>query len=169
MRLLHFPRIIFDRADGRNRLTLSFLYPLTKITTEDRAVEVTCDAMGWEVPKYWRAVRQKLATLHGMPLLDLAVWDKNYHERLRKRQRRGGHGGYDDTTNSDCSNDNNVNVDGDGTYTESAPDENYDTVMTNKVAPVTDSTTSAENANECVYDRQEEKKDCSTEEHQCQC
>jgi hypothetical protein len=42
---------------------------------EDRAVEVTCAAMGWARPEDWRRARAKLSETHGLPLLDLADWD----------------------------------------------------------------------------------------------
>mmetsp|Transcript_19056 Transcript_19056/g.34374 ORF Transcript_19056/g.34374 Transcript_19056/m.34374 type:complete len:129 (+) Transcript_19056:616-1002(+) len=44
--------------------------------TEDRAVEVTCSAMNWKIPENWRQIRKKEAETHGMPLLDLADWDR---------------------------------------------------------------------------------------------
>jgi len=43
---------------------------------EDRAVEVTCSAMNWKIPENWRQIRKKEAETHGMPLLDLADWDR---------------------------------------------------------------------------------------------
>eukprot|EP00584_Thalassiosira_punctigera_P014704 CAMPEP_0172552560 /NCGR_PEP_ID=MMETSP1067-20121228/45836_1 /TAXON_ID=265564 ORGANISM="Thalassiosira punctigera, Strain Tpunct2005C2" /NCGR_SAMPLE_ID=MMETSP1067 /ASSEMBLY_ACC=CAM_ASM_000444 /LENGTH=231 /DNA_ID=CAMNT_0013340563 /DNA_START=175 /DNA_END=870 /DNA_ORIENTATION=- len=58
---------------------------------EDRAVEVTCAAMGWKAPTDWRQVRKKEGETHGMPLLDLADWDK------RKRSNEGPDDDDDET------------------------------------------------------------------------
>lgn len=103
--------------------------------------------MGWEVPKHWRGLRQKLVDLHGMSILDLAVWDKSYHQRLQKRRRRSlGNGRSND------------NLDGAGKNIE----ELYSASTIADTAAAT-----ADQADKCCYDRQEEKKDCSTEEHQC--
>lgn len=108
-------------------------------------MEVTCDAMGWEFPKHWRVLRQKLVNLHGISILDLAVWDKSYHQRFQNRRRRFlGNGRSND------------NVDGAGKNIE----ELYST-------PTIADTAAADQVDKCCYDRQEEKKDCSTEEHQC--
>jgi len=54
-------------------------YPTTRDISqalEDRAVEVTCSAMNWKIPENWRQIRKKEAETHGMPLLDLADWDR---------------------------------------------------------------------------------------------
>mmetsp|Transcript_26454 Transcript_26454/g.55264 ORF Transcript_26454/g.55264 Transcript_26454/m.55264 type:complete len:227 (+) Transcript_26454:223-903(+) len=54
-------------------------YPTTRDISqalEDRAVEVTCSAMNWKIPENWRQIRKKEAENHGMPLLDLADWDR---------------------------------------------------------------------------------------------
>ena len=52
--------------------------------TEDKAVEVTCAALGWSVPEDWRE-RRKVVDLHGIPILDLAVWDV---QRGRTKKRK---------------------------------------------------------------------------------
>lgn len=57
-------------------------------TTEDRAVRVTCAAMGWDVPENWRIFRKEQLSAHGMPLLDLSDWDK--------RKTNSGSGGAED-------------------------------------------------------------------------
>mmetsp|Transcript_19113 Transcript_19113/g.40291 ORF Transcript_19113/g.40291 Transcript_19113/m.40291 type:complete len:242 (-) Transcript_19113:275-1000(-) len=43
---------------------------------EDKAVEVTCAAMGWDIPQNWRIVRKKESETHGLPILNLADWDQ---------------------------------------------------------------------------------------------
>lgn len=43
---------------------------------EDKALEVTCAAMGWEIPENWRLIRKKESETHGLPLLNLADWDQ---------------------------------------------------------------------------------------------
>jgi len=111
--------------------------------------------MGWEVPKHWRAIRQKHLDLHDMPILDLAVWDQNYHQRQQKRRRRGLSNG------SGCFNDN---VDEHGNDIRTA-EEHCGTPTTQRVAAT--NATAADEVDKHCYDRQEEKKDCLTEEHQC--
>ena len=79
-------------------------------STEDRAIEVTCEAMGWKMPTNWRLDRKP--SLHGLRILDLADWDRrhdktknsyaetNYRtnnvQTVRKR---------DDRDDDDCSDD----------------------------------------------------------------
>lgn len=54
---------------------------------EDRAVEVTCAAMDWKVPQNWRQVRKKEVETHGMPLLDLADWDRRKTKTNSKEEK----------------------------------------------------------------------------------
>ena len=114
--------------------------------------------MGWEVPKYWRVVRQKLVDLHGVPNLDLAVWDKNYHQRLRKRRRQRGL-----SLGSGCYNDD---VNGHEKNIGSTVEEYHGTSSANNIV-MTITACATDEADKCCYDRQEEKKECSTEDHQC--
>ncbi|KAL7549152.1 LOW QUALITY PROTEIN: hypothetical protein ACHAWF_012416 [Thalassiosira exigua] len=67
-------------------------------TTEDTSVRVTCEAMGWDVPRDWRTVREKQRKLHGMPLLDLAEWDR----RKRKHESDGDDEAADDERAPSC-------------------------------------------------------------------
>lgn len=56
------------------------------IKTEDKAVTISCEFMGWQVPQNWRLKREEF-TKHRMtnkiPRLDLAEWD-----RTRKSKRK---------------------------------------------------------------------------------
>lgn len=64
---------------------------------EDRAIEVTCRAMGWKIPANWRLDRKP--SLHGLRILDLAEWDRR-HDKTKNR--------HDDETVNNRS--NNVQI-----------------------------------------------------------
>lgn len=54
---------------------------------EDKAIVVTCSAMGWAVPENWRAIRKKLSDTHNIPVLNLAEWDEYQCQQHRRRKR----------------------------------------------------------------------------------
>lgn len=67
-------------------------YPATadvNCALEDRAVAVTCAAMGWPAPADWRGARARLAETHGLPLLDLADWEKRAAAAVPPRPESG--------------------------------------------------------------------------------
>ena len=55
---------------------------------EDDAVSVTCSAMGWKIPINWRDVRKRIVNLHDIPILDLALWDKEQQLLLQQQQEQ---------------------------------------------------------------------------------
>ena len=43
---------------------------------ENRAVKVTCAAMGWKIPENWRIVRNEMKKVYS-PVMDLSEWDRS--------------------------------------------------------------------------------------------
>ena len=66
-------------------------YPTWKDVSEsleDGAVGVICSAMKWKVPTHWRDVRKRIEDLHNIPILDLALWDKEKKQQLLQQQQQ---------------------------------------------------------------------------------
>ena len=66
-------------------------YPTWKDVSEsleDGAVGVICSAMKWKVPTHWRGVRKQIEDLHNIPILDLALWDKEKKQQLQQQQQQ---------------------------------------------------------------------------------
>jgi len=66
-------------------------YPTWKDVSEsleDGAVGVICSAMKWKVPTHWRGVRKQIEDLHNIPILDLALWDKEKKQQLQQLQQQ---------------------------------------------------------------------------------
>ena len=42
---------------------------------EDKAVKVTCDAMGCKIPENWRSVRNEMKEVYS-PVMDLSEWGR---------------------------------------------------------------------------------------------